>query len=143
MAFKDHLKQAATAVEEPPTMENTVPLVQENITYYHWAGRDAKGRAYPSSEIIHVSGGESRVTTDGQKVIMPEEHIDFHNGMYTTNDPNKIKVLERFCANPGNCVTRDPGGLLRRRHAARREIEAQGPLGRDPDRRERAVAATE
>jgi hypothetical protein len=79
----------------------------QEVEYFHWAGQDSNGRAYPAGTIHHISGGEKRVTTDGQAVIAPEKAAHFHNGMFKTSDPDIIAVLDRMCLNPGMCMTRD------------------------------------
>ena len=83
--------------EAPPTTQ----------VYFHWAGMDSKGRSYPSSAIHHCSGGEKRVTLDGQAVITPVKDAHFHNGTFQTDDLELIAMLDRMCQNPGMCMTKD------------------------------------
>jgi hypothetical protein len=94
---------AMAPVDEPVAAG---PVEVEEQEYFHWAGLDSTGRAYPSSEIIHISGGERRILANGEAFLNPLKDAHFHNGMYRTNDPEIIKVLDRMALNDGTCITK-------------------------------------
>lgn len=80
--------------------------VQE-VTFYSWMGTDATGRQMPSSQVIHISGGNSQLSADGQKIMNPVVEAAFHNGVFRTADPMIIKELRRIAAKSGSCLTED------------------------------------
>jgi hypothetical protein len=81
-------------------MTTAVQEERKTITFYHWIDR------YPSSEKIHVSGGESRIASNGEKIQNAEIRVDFHNGMFSTDDPSLIEFLRRKIAG-GDTITED------------------------------------
>lgn len=93
-------------VVDPPSAAEAQPGPVEQQEYFHWAGLDSQGRAYPSSEIIHISGGERRVMANGEPYTLPLKDVHFHNGMYRTTDPEEIRVLDQMCLNAGMCMTK-------------------------------------
>jgi hypothetical protein len=92
--------QGPGASDQPPVAVIDEPQVSQGpVTFYHWIDK------YPSSEIIHVSGGEKRISADGQAILLPEKAIHFHNGMYTTSDPEEIALMD--LRGPAWGITRD------------------------------------
>jgi hypothetical protein len=79
--------------------------LQEEITFYSFLGHDAKGRALPSSQVVHISGGERRLASDGGRVTVPLREARFHNGIFHTADPEIIKELRRLAKVPGTGIT--------------------------------------
>lgn len=79
---------------------------QEQITFYHWLGLKPDGSSYPSSEIVHINGGE-RIMSSAGPVKAPMKEARFHNGIFTTDDADTIAVLKRFCGRPGAGYTTD------------------------------------
>lgn len=85
-------------------MSEAVAVAQETVTFYHWLGIKPDKSAYPSSEIVHISGGERIMSSNGP-VKAPMKEARFHNGIFTTDDPETIAVLRKFCAKPGSGYT--------------------------------------
>jgi hypothetical protein len=90
------------------SVETQEPAVkQETATFYSWMGYDARERrAYPSSQIIYISGGTKKVI-EGQAVREPVVEARFHNGRYTTDNPEIIMELRRIAAIGGSCISED------------------------------------
>lgn len=82
--------EAATAVVHEP----------ETATFYCWVGNT------PSSQIIHISGGERKVDRGGEIIRTVDKNAQFHNGMFSTADPEVITVLRNMCK-PGSGITED------------------------------------
>ena len=118
----DETRQGAVAVAEPQVVAEP-----EEVEYFHWAGRDEKGRAYPSSEIIHISGGERR-EFNGQVILMPAKHAQFRNGMLKTSDPETIKVLDRMCRDGSTAMSRDREVYYEHTMTAEQRLRRQGRL---------------
>ncbi len=81
----------------------TQPVVMqepETATFYSWVGTT------PSSQIIHMYGGERKVDSTGQIIRTVDVNAQFHNGMFSTSDPESIRIL-RNMAKPGNGITED------------------------------------
>lgn len=137
MAFRDQVSsRVGTRVkmgDPEPETDNAVavaevPVEQEDVTYFHWAGQDSKGRAMPSGEIIHISGGEKRISADGQAIIMPETFVQFHNGMITTSDPRIVAFLDKKCQDGGNCITKDREEYYAHTMTAEQRLRREGVL---------------
>jgi hypothetical protein len=73
----------------------------EAVTFYHWLGLKPDGSSYPSSEILHVSGGERVMGSNGAPIKTPMKEARFHNGIFQTEDPETIACLRRMCAKNG------------------------------------------
>jgi|SRR5579864_8888931 len=87
-------------------MTDAVAVAQETVTFYHWLGIKPDKSAYPSSEIVHISGGERIMSSNGP-VKAPMKEARFHNGIFSTDDPEVVAVLRKFCAKPGSGYTED------------------------------------
>lgn len=85
----------------------TTAVEQESVTFYSWLGADENGRNIPSSQIIHISGGQANRASNGDKIRVPVKEARFHNGTCTTSDPEKIEELRRLCKIPGTGLTED------------------------------------
>ena len=81
----------------------TQAVEQETVMFYSWLGSDEKGRKIPSSQVIYLGGGLKRVANDGQTVQTPVCEARFHNGVFQTNDPDKIAGLRLY-------IKKYPGG---------------------------------
>jgi hypothetical protein len=88
-------------------MSEAVAVQQETVTYYHWLGLKPDGSSYPSSEIVHINGGERVLGGNGIPMKAPMKEARFHGGIFTSDDPDTIKVLDKFCARPGSGYTKD------------------------------------
>jgi hypothetical protein len=75
------------------------------VTFYHWLGMKPDKSAYPSSEILRISGGERVMGANGVPTRAPMIEARFHNGILTTEDPETITVLRKFCAKAGSGYT--------------------------------------
>jgi hypothetical protein len=73
----------------------------EPVTFYHYLGLKPDGSSYPSSEIVHVSGGERMMGANGSPMKSPMKEARFHNGIFQTDDPETIAMLRKFCSRPG------------------------------------------
>jgi hypothetical protein len=73
----------------------------EPVTFYHYLGLKPDGSSYPSSEIIHVSGGERIMGSNGAPIKTPMKEARFHNGVFQTDDPEVIACLRKFCSKAG------------------------------------------
>jgi hypothetical protein len=78
----------------------TVVQEQEAVTFYCWVGNT------PSSQIIHISGGERKVDRGGEIIRTVDKNAQFHNGMFSTTDPEVITILRNMCK-PGSGITED------------------------------------
>jgi hypothetical protein len=87
-------------------MTTAVEEEVKGTIFYCWAGVDAKGRAMPSGQAIHIRGGQKTRTTDGSVFMEPMVVAQFHNGMCATSDPEIIKVLRKKCGE-GMGITED------------------------------------
>ena len=87
----------AVAIEEVESQE-----VPEVATFFSWMGVEAQTpenrnpRSYPSSQIIHISGGERVITSDGGRALAPLKEAKFHNGILQTDDPEIIAGLRKM-----------------------------------------------
>jgi hypothetical protein len=78
------------------------------VTFFSWGGwDDHKKKMYPSSMVINISGGETRVANDGSKVRNPNKTAAFHNGTFTTDDPEIIAAIRKLSSQPGSNITED------------------------------------
>ena len=73
---------------------------QETVTFYSWVGTT------PSSQIIHMYGGERKTDSSGQIIRTVDVNAQFHNGVCQSSDPEVIRIL-RGMAKPGNGITED------------------------------------
>ena len=73
----------------------------ETATFYHWINK------WPSCEVIRISGGQRRIAADGQIIHEELKEATFHNGMFTTSDPEIIGVLRGKFGAPGSGITED------------------------------------
>lgn len=87
-------------------MIEAVAVAQETVTFYHWLGIKPDKSAYPSSEIVHISGGERIMSSNGP-VKAPMKEARFHNGIFSTDDPETIAMLRKFCSRTGSGYTED------------------------------------
>ena len=65
-------------------METAVEQEQQSVTFYMWIDK------YPSSEKGHVSGGTSKIASNGEKIAEAEVLYQFHNGICQESRPEVI-----------------------------------------------------
>jgi hypothetical protein len=105
-------RRATRATVEEEQDQPDIGLEQPEVEYFHWAGRKVDGSAYPSSEVIHISGGARRISSDGQIGHDAEKFVNFVNGHYRTDDPEIIKALDKMLLNSGQCMSRSREDFL-------------------------------
>lgn len=109
--------------------------VATEVTFYNWLGRDSKGRAHATCQVIHISGG-TRYKTDGGKMVgEPVVEARFANGICTTDNPEIIKELRRLAKDGATSITEDHGLYLSK------IMTAEERLNRGLIRDEKATAA--
>jgi len=100
MTFKTAVAEAKNAKADAAAA--VIERQPESRTFYHWIDK------YPSSEIIGVKGGVSRLASDGSKVREPVLEARFHNGVLTTSDPDVIAAMEKLMrSSPGYTEDRE------------------------------------
>jgi hypothetical protein len=104
-------------------------VAQQSVTFYHWLGIRPDKSSYPSSEIVHISGGERIMSSNGP-VKAPMKEARFHNGAFATEDPEIIAVLRGFCEKPGSGYTENYEEYLGHVLKPEEQLKRQASLGR-------------
>jgi len=112
-------------------MTEVVEQEVQAVVFYGWLGTDEKGRAYPTSQIIRISGGESRKTDDGGRVRVPVKEARFHNGRFETSDPEIIKELRRKAKLQGSGITESPEVFYSMTMSAEQQLKRQAVIGNE------------
>jgi hypothetical protein len=113
--------------------ETEVVQEQESVTFFSWMGNT------PSSQVIHLWGGERKMDGGGNVVKTADVFADFHNGMFTTTDPEKIRILRGMARRGG--ITEDRDLFYRMtmskdqalKHAANKTAQLEGELAKDKE----------
>ena len=108
----------------------TTAVEQEAVTFYSWLGADENGRKIPSSQIIHISGGESHRASDGSKIRVPVKEARFHHGVCNTSDEETIKELRRLCKVAGTGITEDKEEFYANTMTPQQAMRRQAVIGR-------------
>jgi hypothetical protein len=102
---------------------------QETVTFYHWLGIKPDKSAYPSSEIVHISGGERVLGANGIPIKAPMKEARFHNGIFSTDDPEVIAVLRKFCSRAGSGYTENYEEYLAAVQTPAERLKRQANIG--------------
>ena len=103
----------SAAVKMRDDVEDLLPVPEgepdrgKSVTFYSWMGRDAKGRAHASCQVVHISGGTRGKTDGGMMVGIPVVEARFNNGVCTTDNPEIIKELRRLAKDGKTSITED------------------------------------
>jgi hypothetical protein len=116
-------------------MKSSAVAEPETATFYSWMGADEKGRAFPSGQVIHISGGTNVKSDDGKRIGTAVVEAHFNKGVCSTSNPEIIAELRRLMATENSGITEDKEEFYAHTMTAEQKMKRGAVIGKQQEQK--------